>query len=302
MITVVGSANMDLVARVPALPRPGETVLAREYAEAPGGKGANQAIAAARAGSEVAFVGRLGRDAHGRILRAGLEAAGISLQHLTLDPTTPSGRALIAVSETGENSIVVVPGANGQITAGQMDAAAETIAASQILVVQLEIPLAAVERAVTLAHDAGTRVILNPAPVRELPPSLYPLIDILVPNQEELAQLTGMGAPIDPAGTARMLVDTGIRAVVVTLGAQGALVVTSDEEIDVAAFPVPVVDTTGAGDAFVGNLAHALAQGQSLPAAARFATAAAALSVQRAGAQAGMPGAAETRRLLEEYT
>ena len=298
MISVVGSLNMDLMARVTRLPEPGETVLAREFQRSPGAKGANQAVAAARAGSTVEMVGRVGDDLYGRELLESLSSAGVVTRHVRTDAQQPTGLALIAVDEQGQNEIVVVPGANAALTPEDVDAAADAISASAIVLLQLEIPLPTVSRAVSLARQAGSTIVLNPSPARPLNPAFLACIDLLVLNAREVAQLSGVGPPIEPAEAARLLVDGGVGAVVVTLGAEGAVIVSSEGETDVPAFPVEPVDTTGAGDAFLGNLAHALESGGSLPEAARFASAAAAASVLRPGAQPSLPTLAQTQAIL----
>lgn len=298
MISVVGSLNMDLMARVTRLPEPGETVLAREFQRSPGAKGANQAVAAARAGSAVEMVGRVGDDLYGRELLESLSSAGVVTRHVRTDAQQPTGLALIAVDEQGQNEIVVVPGANAALTPEDVDAAADAISASAIVLLQLEIPLPTVSRAVSLARQAGSTIVLNPSPARPLNPAFLECIDLLVLNAREVAQLSGVGPPIEPAEAARLLVDGGVGAVVVTLGAEGAVIVSSEGETDVPAFPVEPVDTTGAGDAFLGNLAHALESGGSLPEAARFASAAAAASVLRPGAQPSLPTLAQTQAIL----
>lgn len=298
MISVVGSLNMDLMARVTRLPEPGETVLAREFQRSPGAKGANQAVAAARAGSAVEMVGRVGDDLYGRELLESLSSAGVVTRHVRTDAQQPTGLALIAVDEQGQNEIVVVPGANAALTPEDVDAAADAISASAIVLLQLEIPLPTVSRAVSLARQAGSTIVLNPSPARPLNPAFLECIDLLVLNAREVAQLSGVGPPIEPAEAARLLVDGGVEAVVVTLGAEGAVIVSSEGETDVPAFPVEPVDTTGAGDAFLGNLAHALESGGSLPEAARFASAAAAASVLRPGAQPSLPTLAQTQAIL----
>jgi ribokinase len=300
MIAVVGSLNMDSIARVARLPLPGETVLAAGFTQALGGKGANQAVAAARAGSTVHLIGHVGSEAAGDALRSGLDDAGVSTEHVTVDTGGSTGAALIAVDNHGQNTIVVVPGVNAHLEVEDIDAAAGVIARSSILLLQLEVPLEAVHYAATLAHRAGTKVILNPSPARELPTSLVNLVDILVPNEEEVAYLSGMGSPVEPASAAGMLCANGAGAVVITLGDRGAVVINEERETDIQAYQVEAVDTTGAGDAFVGNLAAALDAGRSLEDAARLASAAAALSVQRSGAQASMPSRAETDAFVAE--
>jgi ribokinase len=301
-IAVVGSANMDVVARVHALPERGVTVMGRSLAHTPGGKGANQAVAAARAGSEVLFVGRVGQDPYGIGLLESLESAGVSTHLVQTDPHAPSGVALIMVDDEGQNIIAVVPGANAEVTPADVDRARDAIASSSVLLLQLEIPLETVVHAVGYAREHGLTVILNPAPAAELDLEILRQVDILVPNQEEVGRLSGVGYPVDPASAARMLIGTGARAVVVTLGAEGAVVVDRDGETEIEPFPAHAVDTTGAGDAFVGNLAHALAGGAALDEAARFASAAAALSVEREGAQGSMPSGSETEALLTRVT
>lgn len=298
MITVVGSANMDLIARMARLPSPGETILGTSMTRMPGGKGANQAVAAARAGSEVVFVGRVGDDMYGSELLDTLRNAGVSTAQTSVDRTTPTGLAMIEVDAQGENTIVVIPGANSHVSPDDVDRARDAIVASRVVVLQLEIPVDSVARAAQIAHEAGALVVLNPAPARPLDPTLLRLVDVVVPNEEEVARLSGLGAPVDAAAVAHLLLDAGPRAVIVTLGARGAVIVTRDDEVDIPPVPVRPVDTTGAGDAFVGNLAHALDEGQSLEEAAGFAAAAAAASVLRIGAQPSMPGRAETEALL----
>jgi ribokinase len=298
MIAVVGSLNMDAIARVAHLPAPGETVLASGFVQALGGKGANQAVAAARAGSAVEFVGRVGVDLAGEALVTSLRSAGVNTRHVVRDVGGSTGTALIAVDSQGQNSIVVVPGVNANLHVEDIDAAREVIERSSIVLLQLEIPLETVQYAAEMAHRSGTTVLLNPSPAQELPASLLNLVDILVPNEEEVAYLSGMGSPVDPASAAGMLRTNGAESVVVTLGDRGAAVIDENGETDIYAYDVEAVDTTGAGDAFVGNLAAALDAGQSLEEAARMASAAAALSVQAAGAQASMPSREQTNAFM----
>lgn len=298
MIVVVGSLNMDAIARVVRLPVPGETVLATGFAQTLGGKGANQAVAAARGGGTVTFVGRVGKDPAGEALLAGLRGAGVNTERILQDSDGSSGTALINVDQWAENTIVVVPGVNAHVCEADIEAAADVIAGSDILLLQLEVPLTAVTRAAELAQRAGTTVILNPSPAQELPASLLRLVDILVLNAEEVGYLSGMGSPVDPESAAGMLRANGAKSVVITLGDRGASVITDEGELEVAAYQVDALDTTGAGDAFVGNLAASLDSGLSLLDAARFASAAAALSVQSSGAQSSMPTRDETLELL----
>ena len=284
-IVVVGSLNQDLVARVPRIPVPGETVLATGHSTFAGGKGANQATAAARLGSRVAMVGRVGDDDYGHQLISGLQSDGIDTEFVTVDPEVGSGLALINVEESGENAITVSPGANGRVGGDDVAAAAEVIASARVLLLQLEVPMAALTAAVIAAR--GT-VVLNPAPAAALPPELLSGVDILIPNESELALLTSL-----PVGDSTEVVAAAeslpVDDVVVTMGAGGAMVVKRSGTTHVGAPSVTAVDTTGAGDAFCGALAAELARGAYLEAAARFAVRAAAGAVTRHGAQAAMP-------------
>ncbi len=299
-IVVVGSVNTDLVVRVPAIPRPGETVIGGTFTSAGGGKGANQAVAAARAGAEVAFVGRVGADAMGDAAIAAFRTEGVDTCFLTRDPSAPSGVALILVDEGGENSIAVAPGANDCLRPNHIDAARDLIAQADVLLIQLEIPLETVIHAVALAEAAGVPVILNPAPAQPLPPDSLAQVTILTPNETEAALLSG--APVDTAesaaAAARCLLRSGPRGVVVTLGSRGAVVATAERESRVPAHRISAVDSVAAGDVFNGCLAVAIAEGNDLDAAVRFATAAAAISVTRHGAQASAPLRAEIEALL----
>ncbi len=288
-IAVVGSVNLDIVIGVERHPMPGETVLGGDRTDLPGGKGANQAVASARLGREVAIVGRVGADAAGGGLRDGLLAEGVDIAYLREDPDASSGVALIAVAPDGENTIIVSPGANGRVGPDDVDAAAGLLADAAVTLVQLEIPGDAVRAAV---RAAGGTLVLNPAPARPLDADVLAEVDVLVPNRGELELL---GGPGDPATVARSL--SGPRAVVVTLGADGVLVVEGDRAEHVPALAVEVVDTTGAGDTFCGALADALARDATLVEAARWGVAAAALSVTRTGAQDGMPTAEAVRQL-----
>jgi ribokinase len=278
VIAVVGSINLDVVVEVDRHPAPGETVIGGDRRELPGGKGANQAVAAARLGGVVVLVGRVGADDAGGRLLAGLAAEGVDVSHVQEDAEAPTGMALIAVDASGENTIVVSPGANARVSAGDVQAAADVLAGAAVTLVQHEVPEEAV--AAALAAAGGT-VVLNPAPAR----ALVAPVDVLVPNRGELEALAGRAG--DPVELARGL--QGPRAVVVTLGAEGAVVVEGDR-VDWARAPsVEAVDTTGAGDAFCGALVQALAEDATLVEAARWAARAAAVGVTRLGAQGGMP-------------
>jgi ribokinase len=278
VIAVVGSINLDVVVEVQRHPAPGETVVGGDRRELPGGKGANQAVAAARLGAAVALVGRVGADDAGRRLRDGLASEDVDVAFVTEDPEAPTGMALIAVDAGGENTIVVSPGANARVGAGDVRAAGDVMAGAAVTLVQHEVGDEAVAAAIAAA---GGRVVLNPAPAR---PLVAP-VDVLVPNRGELEALAGRTG--DPVELARGLSDAA--AVVVTLGADGAVVVDGEGVERIPAPRVDAVDTTGAGDAFCGALAQALDSGASLVEAARWAAGAAAASVTRLGAQGGMP-------------
>ncbi|MFI0421825.1 ribokinase [Spongiactinospora sp. 9N601] len=284
MISVFGSANMDLVAYVAKAPGLGETVTGRAFRTVPGGKGANQAVAAARAGGRVVFVGAVGDDAFGPELRGALAGAGVDVTHLRTVPG-PSGIAHIVVEDSGANSIIVVPGANGTLT-GPGEAGAAAIAAAGALLMQLELPMEAV---IAAARCADTPVILTPAPAVPLPAELLDAVDLIVPNEHEAAAITGHD---DPRRALSALLER-VPEAVVTLGARGVLYggreTTPGGPVHVPAFPVTAVDTTAAGDTFVGALAVARSEGGEPAAALRFASAAAALSVQREGATTSMP-------------
>lgn len=287
MIVVVGSCNVDFMVPVAALPGPGETVLGRDHLRAPGGKGANQAVAAARLGSRVSFVGRMGEDELASTIWRSLEDAGVELTWLRPMPDVPSGIALITVADGGENTIAVSPGANSHVTPAYLEAANALLAASDVLLMQLEIPL---ESVIAAAKTAGGMVLLNPAPARELPAELLAEVDVLIPNRSELGVLAGQAEPTSVEEAARLAKSlAGPKAVVVTLGSDGALVVADGEVTHVPAIDVDAVDATGAGDAFCGALADALARGESLRDAASWAVRVAGISTTKRGAQTGMP-------------
>ncbi|PZF81632.1 ribokinase [Jiangella anatolica] len=294
MIAVLGSANLDLVVTVERAPGRGETVTGRTFATLPGGKGANQALAAARAGGDVAFLGAVGDDDFGRRIRELLADAGVDVSGLAVSDQ-PTGTAHITVDGTGDNSIVVVPGANGTVTA-LTDAHRATIDRAELLLLQLELPLDLVVEAARYAHAREIPVVLTPAPAVPLPEELLEAVDILVPNEHEAALLAGIDDPIAAAEQLTRLCDD----VVVTLGARGAAWLSGGETIPVPAFPVQAVDTTAAGDTFVGVMAAGLAGGLQLGGALHRASAAAALSVQRPGASSSMPDRAEIDAFLAE--
>ncbi|MET9321283.1 ribokinase [Streptomyces sp. NPDC003038] len=291
-IAVLGSTNMDLVAYVPKAPRRGETVTGRAFRTVPGGKGANQAVAAARCGGEVVMIGAVGADEFGVRLRSALTAAGVETAALrTVEGA--SGTAHITVDDEGGNSIIVIPGANAHVTG--LEAGDDSrIAAADSLLLQLELPMAAVLAGARAARTHGVRTVLTPAPAQPLPAELLAATDLLVPNEHEAAALTGLTDPYQAA--AALLRD--VPEVVITLGAAGALYAARGREpLTVPAPRVRAVDTTAAGDTFVGALAVALGEGRPIAHALGWASAAAALSVQRPGAQDSMPTRAETDAL-----
>ena len=294
-IVVVGSLNTDITVPVDRLPAPGETVLGGDALTGAGGKGANQAVAAALLGRSVAMVGRVGADDRGASLLAGLDAAGVERSEVATDPLVPTGLALITVGGDGENMIVVSPGANGLVRAADV-AAAPSIAVAAVTLLQLEVPLEAVTAAARVS--TGT-VILNPAPASPLPAALLAEVDVLVPNRTELALLAGGATPAtieDAVAMARSI--DGPDAVVVTMGADGALVVTRRDAEHVPAIPVDAVDATAAGDSFCGALADALVRGLGLADAVEWAVAAGAITVTRPGAQSSLPTRDEVMSLV----
>jgi len=299
-IVVVGSTNTDMIIRTPRIPRPGETILGEDFFMAAGGKGANQAVAAARAGGQVTFVARVGRDVFGRQAIEGFRQEGINVKHIACDPEKPSGVALIFVSESGENSIAVASGANSRLSPQDVERADQAIGAAKILVTQLEIPLETVESAVRLAGRHGVPVVLNPAPARPLSDDLLQHVAVITPNETEAELLTGIPLENDDAieQAADVLLGRGVRAAAITLGALGVFLATGRKRCRLPAFPVTPVDTTAAGDVFNGALAVALAEDPDLERAVRFATAAAAISVTRLGAQPSAPAREDILRLL----
>jgi len=301
-IVVVGSSNTDMIAKLPRLPKPGETISGGAFSTAAGGKGANQAVAAARAGAEVGLVARVGEDSFGEQAISGFIDDGIDVQHVTRDPSAPSGVALIFVDERGENCIAVAPGANAGLTPNDVEAAEELIIGADVVVMQLETPLETVERAAALAREHSVRVILNPAPAQPLSDEILGNVSILTPNESEAELLTGIRVE-DDAGAeeaARALVARGVKTVILTLGSRGAFVFESGSGELVPGFEVDAVDTTAAGDVFNGSLAVGLAEGMPLAGAVRFANAAAALSVTKLGAQPSAPTRAEIETFLTE--
>ncbi len=300
-IIVVGSANTDMVVRVPHLLQPGETLLGSQFVMARGGKGANQAVAARRLGARVTFVARLGRDNFGRDSAAAYREEGIDTAFVAWDDEAPSGVALIMVSDAAENIIAVVPGANGRLSPGDIRAAEQAIIGADCMLLQLEIPLETVETAARLAKKNGVRVILNPAPGVQLPRSILESVDVITPNENEAAILVGDGLDFSAEQAAvdlfRLL---EVPALVVTLGGRGARLVQGSQVLDLPAFQVEPIDTTAAGDAFNGALAVALGRGEPLAEAVRFANAVGALSTTRLGAQPSLPSGDEVEAFMKE--
>ena len=301
-VVVVGSANLDLVVDVATIPVAGETVLGGDLRQIPGGKGANQAVTAARLGRRVAMIGRVGDDDAGSILRSALDSAGVDTSGLLATESTPSGTALIAVGAGGDNAIVVSPGANSRFSAADVTSAADVLSAAEVLLAQLEVPLEAVAAAVRAARGI---VVLNPAPAPAalLPSDLLDGVDVLVPNQTELATMAGHSGlaaigDVDPETAVALARGLPVAAVVVTLGAGGAMVVTPSNATHVPAPAVVPVDTTAAGDAFCGALADALVGGADLVSAARWAVQVGAAATLRPGAQPSLPTREEVDQLL----
>ena len=299
-ILVVGSSNTDMIIKMDRIPKPGETIIGGEFASAAGGKGANQAVGAARAGGAVTLIARVGQDMFGEKAVAGFIADGINVDYVVRDRTSPSGVALIFVGQNGENSIAVASGANAKLTPADVRKAKSAFREASVLLLQLETPLDTVQAAAELAAAAGVRVILNPAPAQPLPDKLLRRLFLLTPNESEAELLTGIAVDnVDGATKAAgVLLARGVQNVMITMGARGAFVAGEELRQLIPAFKAKAVDTTAAGDVFNGTLAVGLAEGRSLLEAARFASAAAAISVTRLGAQTSAPRRKEIDRLL----
>jgi ribokinase len=297
-IVVIGSLNADLVVRSPHFPLPGETVLGEDLATIPGGKGANQAVAAARLGASVAMVGRVGADAFGGMLIENLRQNHVDTGHVRRDGSAATGSAIIIVNADGENAIVLSTGANANVDATEIEPA--FLEGAKLMLMQFEIPIETVVHSARLARQKRIKLILNPAPAQEIPDELLGLADVLVPNETELAVLAGRRisgrASLEEA--ARSLVSRGARNVVVTLGEKGALIVNRLGAKALPSFRVKPVDTTAAGDAFIGGMAFALLQRKSLGDAVKYACACGALAATRFGAQPSLPTAQEVREFL----
>ena len=300
-VVVVGSFNMDLVVQAGRRPETGETLMGKEFGMFIGGKGSNQAIAAARLGANVTMIGRLGTDLFGDTLMATHTEEGICTNNVVRDTEAGTGVASILIDADGDNSIVLVPQANMRLTVADIERASESIAAADVLLLQLEVPISASQRAAEIAKSNGATVVLNPAPAQELPDGFLAQVDILTPNEVETESLSGVrvSTTTDAERAAKVLLDKGLSAVILTLGERGALLLTSDLTQQVPAYSVEVVDTTAAGDAFCGALATALARGDNLVDAVAFANAAGALAVTVLGAAPSMPTAAQVKAFGE---
>jgi ribokinase len=299
-VCVVGSTNVDLTFRTPRLPRPGETLTGGAFLQGFGGKGANQAVMAARLGARVTMLSRVGNDAFGAACMENYRVECIDARHVAADPERPTGTAAILVDDGARNCIIVVPGANSGLGPQHVRAAAGAIEGADVLLGQLEVPLDTTREAFRIARAAGVRTVLNPAPAVPLPDEFLSLADVCVPNETEIEQLTGTATPTREAAevAARELQARGPRAVIVTLGDRGALVVEAQDAEFIPAVSVDAVDPTGAGDAFIGSLAVFLAEGAALRESARRANVVAALAVTRPGAQAAFPRREEAMAFL----
>lgn len=300
-IVVVGSLNMDLIVRTPRLPAPGETILGSAFAMAPGGKGANQAVAAAKLGAPVKLIGRTGADDFGRVLRGQLTSVGVDTRFVSPDADAATGVALISVDDAGQNTIIVAPGANGRVAPRDVDAAAGAWQQARVVIAQLEIPLDTVIYALQKAHTANAITVLNPAPAQPLSRAVLQLADIVIPNETEAGQITGI--PVTDVTSAQnaasALRQMGARRIVITLGAQGALFMDERATVQLLTpFPVQALDTTAAGDAFVGALAAGLAHEKDWLTALGEASAAGALATTKLGAQPSLPTRAELDAFL----
>ena len=290
-IIVLGSTNTDMVIKAARIPAPGETILGGDFLMNPGGKGANQAVAAARLGGDVTFIAKVGDDLFGREAKTLFANEGINVEHIFTDAEKPSGVALIMVSAKGENSIAVASGANGTLSPTDIETARSEIENAGALLMQLETPVETILCAAQWAFAKGVPVILNPAPACALPEALFPCISMITPNETEAELLTGIKVTDEQTASdaAKALCGKGVKRVIITLGAKGAFVYDNGVGMMIPAFPVEAVDTTAAGDVFNGALVVALTEGRPLDEAAVFASKAASISVTRMGAQASAP-------------
>jgi ribokinase len=290
-ILVIGSYNVGLTVIGPKIPRPGETIMGTDFDMGPGGKGSNQAITVARLGGDVTFLAKIGGDIFGKDAMALFRREGIDTSYVTVDEATHTGAGIIFVDERGQNAIGVAPGANYRLSTDDLETCLDLFEQCDILLIQLEIPLPVVYRAVSMASAAGATVILNPAPAQKLDPEFLPMIDILTPNETEAEILSGTTVSDRKSAVeaGRVLLSLGIESVIVTLGSDGAMLVSKEERGHFPSYEVDAVDTTGAGDAFNGGLAYSLATGRSLKESIDFASRVAALSVTKVGVVPGLP-------------
>lgn len=291
-VIVFGSINIDLVATAPRLPVAGETLLGRDFFKAPGGKGANQAVAVARLGISTYIVGRVGAHSFGAELITSLQAAGVRTDNVSIETTASSGVAVITVDDAGENQIIVIPGANGLVDNEDVERLSSLLPRSKALLLQLEVPMSAVVAAAKAGHRAGVKVILDPAPVQfDVPDELYSLVDIITPNEVEARQLVGFAVEDkdSAAKAADIFLQRGVKCAIVKLGAKGVYCATAEESFFIPAFCVQAIDTTAAGDAFSGGLAAGIASELSLRESVTWGAAAGALAATRPGAQPSLP-------------
>lgn len=302
-IVVIGSLNMDMVVRTNRAPNAGETLMGQAFALSPGGKGANQAVAAARLGAEVSMIGSVGKDTFGSEMLEIIKQEGIHIEHISVSETEATGVASIVIEEDGENRIIVVPGANIDLSVDDILALESVISQAEMIVMQLEMELAMSEHAIAIAHRHGIPVILNPAPARVLKDEMLGQVSYLTPNETEAGILTGM--TVDSLETAeqaaRILLQKGVKNVIVTLGSKGALIVNAEGAKSVPGFPVKAIDTVAAGDSFNGALAQQLVLGKTLEEAVSFANAVGALAVGKEGAIPSLPQLSEVEQFLNMY-
>jgi ribokinase len=285
-IVALGSINTDLVVNTPQLPKPGETVTGSDLKTMLGGKGANQAIAAARLGSSVSMIGRVGNDPYGLAALENLRQQHVNIQHVTVDPSTPSGIAFILIDECGNNSIIVSPGANGLLQHDDLDPCIDLFSPQTILLTQLEIPTPVVASGIHIAKSRGAYVILNPSPAHQADTRLLKEVDTLILNETELVTLSCCN---EMQSGLKILLEMGVQQIALTLGAQGCILMSAGQEITLPAHSVKVVDTTGAGDAFIGAFSTAIASGHDFLTAGRWGNAAGALATASLGAQSSLP-------------
>ncbi len=299
-IVVIGSANTDMIVRTTHIPRAGETVLGDNFIQSRGGKGANQAITAARLGAKVTFVARLGKDRFGQDAFEAYEKEGINTKYIVWDEASPTGVALIIIDSEGEDIICTAPGANGKLSTDDIYKAEEAIKSADCVLLQLEIPMKTVESAIRLASKYHVRVVLNPAPMAKLSEDMLEMVDVLTPNETEASALSGnyVSHPRDLAFNVKRKFN--IKNVIVTMEKEGAVILGlhNSTPVEVRSFPVDAVDATGAGDAFNGGLVVALARGDNLEDAVRYANAVGALATTRFGAQSSLPTALEVETFL----